>query len=74
MRSAHMLAGFALLLAATQCGAPAFLRSATIDGKERWHRQVEERFAVRYCYRQYKSQTDVDYCLLRAAHLERRHG
>jgi hypothetical protein len=74
MRSTHMLVGFALLLAATQCGVPALLRSFAADGKERWHLDVEERFAVKYCYRQYKSQTDVDYCLLRAAHLPRRDG
>jgi hypothetical protein len=30
---------------------------------------VEERFAIRFCYRQHTNQTDVSHCLLRNAPL-----
>lgn len=30
---------------------------------------VERRFAIKFCYRQYTNQTDVNHCLLRNARL-----
>jgi hypothetical protein len=74
MRSTVMLACLVLLVVGTQCNAPGFLSSSASDGEARWRLGIEERFAIRYCYRQYNNQTDVDYCLLRAAHLPRRQG
>jgi hypothetical protein len=29
---------------------------------------VDRRFAIKFCYRQYTNQTDVNHCLLRNAH------
>jgi hypothetical protein len=30
---------------------------------------IDRRFAIKFCYRQYTNQTDVNHCLLRNAHL-----
>jgi ubiquitin C-terminal hydrolase len=74
MRSTVTLACFAVLLVGIQCSAPVHLRSSVSNGEEHWRLEVEERFAVKYCYRQYKDQADINYCLLRAAHLPRRNS
>ena len=72
MRSTVTLACLAVLFVALQCSAVMRPWSSTFNGKEPWRLDIEERFAVKYCYRQYKDQTDIGYCLLRAAHLPRR--
>jgi hypothetical protein len=74
MRSTVTLACLAVLLIAMQCSALMRSWSSASSGTELWRLDIEERFAVRYCYRQYKDQTDIGYCLLRAAHLPRRGG
>jgi len=35
---------------------------------------VDERFAVKYCYRQYRDQRDIDSCVLRNANLAAAHN
>jgi hypothetical protein len=70
MRSLAMIATLVMLLAVSVCGMP---RNSAIPAAETGVRaKLEERFAVRYCYRQYRHQTDVNDCLTRTANLSRR--
>jgi hypothetical protein len=69
MRSVAMIATLMMLLAVS-----VFMprNSALRAGGGGVRASVEERFAVRYCYRQYRNQTDVNDCLMRTANLSRR--
>jgi hypothetical protein len=70
MRSLAMIATLVMLLAVSVCGVA---RNPAIPAGEAGVRaNVEERFAVRYCYRQYRNQTDINDCLTRTANLSRR--
>jgi hypothetical protein len=70
MRSVAMIATLVMLLAVSVCGMPR--NSAIPAGEAGVRANVEERFAVRYCYRQYRNPTDINDCLMRTANLSRR--
>jgi hypothetical protein len=67
MRAAVKYASLVMSLLVTQCGVPSTPSAAKPSGERVSRAAVEERFAVKYCYRQYTNQTDVNYCLLRTA-------
>jgi hypothetical protein len=70
MRSVAMIATLMMLLAVSVCVMPR--NSAIPAGEAGLRANVDERFAVRYCYRQYRNQTDITDCLTRTANLSRR--
>jgi len=68
MRTAIMIAAIVAIVAVADIGlahwsvmGPVSAVAPTTD--------TERQFAIKFCYRQYTNQTDVNLCLLRNAHL-----
>jgi len=71
MRTAMMIAAFVAIVALADLGVTHWWSmgrvaevAPTLD--------IERRFAIKFCYRQYTNQTDVNHCLLRNANLASR--
>jgi hypothetical protein len=58
-----------VIVALAECGFTRVTAPDIRAGGDGSAVNVEERFAIRYCYRQHSNQTDVNECLVRNAHL-----
>lgn len=57
------------IVALAECGISRVSAPDMHVGEAGSPARVEEKFAVRFCYRQHTNQTDVSQCLLRNANL-----
>jgi hypothetical protein len=68
MQTATMTAALLAIIALAdiglmQCSSPERVAQAVSAA------DIDRRFAIKFCYRQYTNQTDVNHCLLRNAHM-----
>lgn len=69
MRTTGMATVLMAIVALAECGVSQLSAPEIHAGEDSATAHVEERFAIRFCYRQHTNQTDVNQCLLRNAHL-----